>query len=41
MKKILERLYERKVIEALTPMVGITKKSIDAEEFGKLVEQYQ
>ena len=40
-KKILERLYERKVVEALMPMIGTTEQSVDVEEFGKLVAKYQ
>jgi len=41
MKKVLEQLYERKVIEAIAPMIGITEHSIDIEAFGKLVDEYQ
>ncbi len=36
--KIREALLEKKVIEALTPMVSVNEKSVSPEEFGKKVE---
>ncbi len=36
--KIQEALMEKKVIEALTPMVSVNEKSVSPEEFGKKVE---
>ena len=37
-QKIQEKLYERKVLDALTPEITVQKKSVTSEEFGKLVE---
>ncbi len=38
-RKIYEKLYEHKVIEALTPIIKVTDKEVSAEEFGKIFEQ--
>ena len=40
-RKIYEKLYERKVVDALTPMVKVSEKSVSVEEFGKLAEKYR
>ncbi len=40
-RKIYDKLYEHKVIEALTPMIKVTDKEVSAEEFGKIVEKAQ
>ncbi len=40
-RKIYEKLIERKVIDALEPMVTVSATKISAEEFGKLVEKAQ
>ena len=40
-RKIYEKLFERKVVEAVTPLITVTEKSVSAEEFGKLVEEVQ
>ncbi|MFI3330273.1 MAG: trigger factor [Rikenellaceae bacterium] len=37
-KKIYERLYEYKVLEALKPQITIKEATVSAEEFGKLAE---
>ena len=38
-KKIYEQLYDNKVIEAVTPLVGVETKSVSADEYGKIVEE--
>ncbi len=38
-KKVQEKLFESKVIEAVTPMIKIVEKSVSPEEFGKKVEE--
>lgn len=40
-RKIYEKLFERKVVDAVTPLITVTGKKISAEDFGKLVEQVQ
>lgn len=40
-KKIFEKLYEQKVVEAVTPLVKIVSKSVSVEDFGKEVEKLQ
>lgn len=40
-RKIYDKLFERKVIEALEPMITVSTTPIKAEEFGKLVEKVQ
>lgn len=37
-KKIFEKLYERKVIDALVPMIKVETKNVSVEEFGKLAD---
>ena len=37
-RKIYEKLYEQKVIEAVAPMINTTNKEVSAEEFGKIAE---
>lgn len=36
--KILDRLYEKKIVEAVTPLVKISNKSVTPEELGKIFE---
>lgn len=36
--KLLEKLYETKVVDAITPLVKVTSKSVTAEELGKIFE---
>ncbi len=38
-KKIQEKLFENKVIAAVTPLVKVVEKSVSPEEFGKKVEE--
>ena len=40
-RKIYEKLYERKVVDALTPMIKVSEKSVSVDEFGKLAEKYR
>ena len=40
-RKIYEKLYERKVIDAVKPQVTVNEKAISPEDFGKLVEEAQ
>lgn len=37
--KILDRLYEKKIVAAVTPLVKVTTKSVTPEELGKIFEQ--
>lgn len=37
--KMLDRLYEKKIVEAVTPLVKITTKSVTSEELGKIFEK--
>lgn len=37
--KILDRLYEKKIIAAITPLVKVSTKSVTTEELGKVFEQ--
>lgn len=37
--KIIEKVYETKVIEAVTPLLKVTNKSVTAEELGKIFEK--
>lgn len=38
-RKIYDKLFERKVIEAVTPMIKVVGKKVTAEEFGKVAEK--
>lgn len=38
-RKIYDRLFEKKVIEAVTPMLKVTTKKVTPEEFGKVAEK--
>ncbi len=38
-RKIYDRLYENKVIEAIRPMIKVSDKEVDAEDFGKIAEE--
>lgn len=38
-RKIYDRLYENRVIEAVTPMINVAPKEVSAEEFGKVAEE--
>lgn len=37
--KILDRLYERKIVAAVAPLVKVSSKSVTSEELGKIFEQ--
>lgn len=37
--KLAERAYEREIIQAITPLVKITSKSVTIEELGKILEK--
>lgn len=39
-RKITEKLFEAKVIEAVKPMIGVKEKKVSAEDFGKAVEKF-
>ena len=36
--KILDRLYEKKIVDAVTPLVKVSNKSVTPEELGKIFE---
>ena len=38
-RKIYDRLYESRVIEAITPMIKVDTKEVSADEFGKIAEE--
>ena len=38
-RKIYDRLFEQKVIEAVTPMLKVTTKKVTPDEFGKVAEK--
>ncbi len=38
-RKIYDRLYENRVIAAVTPMIKVSDKEVSAEEFGKIAEE--
>lgn len=40
-RKIYETLFERKVFEAVMPLITVTDSKISAEDFGKLVQAVQ
>ncbi len=37
--KVLDKLYERKVLDAIEPMVGVSKKSVSSDDLGKVLEK--
>ena len=37
--KILDRLYERKIVEAVTPLIKVTSKSVTTDELNKIFEK--
>ena len=40
-RKIYDRLFERKVIDAVTPQITVVEKEISADDFGKLAQEAQ
>lgn len=40
-RKIYEKLFERKVVDAVAPLITVSAKKISADDFGKLVEKVQ
>ena len=36
--KIIDRIYEKKIVEAVTPLIKVTSKSVTPEELGKIFE---
>jgi trigger factor len=38
-RKVYDRLFEQKVIEAVTPLVKVTSKKVSPEEFNKIAEK--
>ena len=40
-RKIYEKIFERKVIDAVTPQITVSSKKVSPEDFGKLVEKAQ
>lgn len=37
--KVLDKLYERKVLDAIEPMVGVSKKSVSSDDLAKVLEK--
>ena len=40
-RKVYEKLFENKVIDAVIPQITVSEKAISAEDFGKLVQDAQ
>lgn len=38
-RKIYDKLFEQKIIEAVMPMIGVTEKNVSVEEFGKIAQE--
>lgn len=38
-RKIYDKLFEQKIIEAVIPMIGVTEKKVTPEEFGKMAQE--
>ncbi|MBQ6604860.1 MAG: trigger factor [Tidjanibacter sp.] len=37
--KVLDKLYERKVLDVIEPMVGVSKKSVNSDDLAKVLEK--
>ena len=40
-RKVYEKLFENKVIDAVIPQITVSEKAISAEDFGKLTQDAQ